>query len=188
MALAPPRLPSAKPKNFQTLNRHPKSWTFIQFFDWTFSQCSVAWGEWVLTQVFGRMDADHRSVNECSFMDPGLTIGHFLNTIQTLDIFCRSRRQFCRAVTYWFYWGFLNLSFSLDIFCLCNFYAKISQKIFCPKSSIISICYRFFILARILAQAMQYTQTNMTKTIRLRMGRLATGNMPSAWTMRQALT
>ena len=125
-----------------------------------------------------RMDADHRSVNECSFMDPGLTIGHFLNTIQTLDIFCRSRRQFCRAVTYWFYWRFLNLSFSLDIFCLCNFYAKISQKIFCPKSSMISICYRFFILVQVLAQGMQCIMANMNKTSDLSETRLATDNRP----------
>ena len=111
MALAPPRLPSAKPKNFQTLNRHPKSWTFIQFFDWTFSQCSVAWGEWVLTQFYGPDGcwpavsewmfihgprADHRSVSEC---------------YSNARHFCPNPRHFCRAVTYWFYWGFLDLLF-----------------------------------------------------------------------------
>ena len=108
MALAPPRLPSAKPKNFQTLNRHPKSWTFIQFFDWTFSQCSVAWGEWVLTQVFGRMDADHRSVNECSFRDRRNDHRSFSEYHSNPRHFCPNPRHFCRSVTCCFYSGFSN--------------------------------------------------------------------------------
>ena len=74
-----------------------ENWTFIQFFDWTFNQYSTTEREWVLTQFYGWTQT--------------MTISHFLNVIQTLDIFCRSHRQFCRAVTYWFCWGFLNLPF-----------------------------------------------------------------------------
>ena len=108
MALAPPVCQStSSPKKMfcSSVQKIGRSFSFLVERSTSIRQPSVS--EYSLSFA-DRMDADHRSVNECSFMDPGLTIGHFLNTIQTLDIFCRSRRQFCRSVTCCFYSGFSN--------------------------------------------------------------------------------
>ena len=182
VALAPPLHHSIEQKYFRLqsipwkLDSHPMNWTANQFIGCAFNP----FGHDISIKRWNRLMEKR--------WHGFVTVGQFMNTVQSFDNFCQTLDIFVQCLTYWFHWGFSNLSnlprHFLPVQILCQFSAK---KFFRQKLNKINRLQKFSRGSDFgTGHAITYTEHDENHPF---MGGAAGyRNKPSSGSMRQSLT